>query len=88
MAAYELGGAVAFGFYPSQTDRISRCISGALSGKFAEELGVCRDIQTVTFGICLKADNLALALPLEVLVAGVCKRNRTTLGHLVFRGRF
>jgi hypothetical protein len=79
---------LAFGSYLTQTDRIWRCSSGVLSGKFAEELGVCRDSRTVTYGMCLKADDLALALPLGVLVAGVCKRNRTTLGQLMFGGRF
>jgi hypothetical protein len=63
---------VAIGFYLPQTDRIWRCSSGALSGKFAEELGVCRDSQTVTCGMCLKADNLALALPLWALERSDC----------------
>jgi hypothetical protein len=38
-----LGSAMAFGFYLTQMDRIWRCSSYALNGKFAKELGACRD---------------------------------------------
>jgi hypothetical protein len=55
---------MAFGFYLTQMDRIWRCSSDALNGKFAKELGACRDTETVTCGMCFKADDLALALPL------------------------
>jgi hypothetical protein len=68
-----LGGAVSIGFYLAQTDRTWRRSSGVLSGKFADELGVCRDSQTVTCGVCLNADDLSLALPFWAPDWGVCR---------------
>jgi hypothetical protein len=64
---------VNFGFFLTQTDRVWRRNSCDPNVKFAHELGVCRDIRTVTYGYRLNADNLALALPLRVQDGGGCR---------------
>jgi len=62
-----------FGFFLTQTDRVWRRSSCDPNVKFADELGVCRDIRTVTYGGCLNADNLALGLPFWVPCGGGCR---------------
>jgi hypothetical protein len=64
---------VSIGFYLVQTDLTWRRSSGVLGGKFADELGVCRDSRTVTNGKCLNADDLSLVLSLWAPDWGVCR---------------
>jgi len=46
-----------FGFFLMRTDRVWRRNSCDPNVKFADELGVYRDIRTVTYGGCLNTDD-------------------------------